>query len=490
MTELDRPLATPPEPPTLFFGAKLTFVRKVLLVVGLLGLLALVVSRIDFERDMHRLDAGFLTGAKDGSYAAIGADLTARAAAHRGRLRSIESAGSTENVQRLYAAAESGRCDVAFGLVQDGADFTRGGQKKLDLIGKLPKAESVFFLGRDAEKRTNLGMLTGAKIGIGPEGSGSARLARQIFALDDLSSLNVTLVHQSVSEQLAMAERGDLDLAFVVIDEDAPLLVNVLREGKLQMAAFSNLDVVARRIPRLRTGRIGAGQFNAVKLFPSEDRRVLRVDTLVVGNGCAGRSATIDFLALLSDRFPDFVRHNKDTPNATGLELASTSRSFFEHGGPELADEYVPWLVDVMPPANWAYIIMGVSILFNAMNAAHRFRLWRIDDARVKLEVELSKIFGTGATLGDIQRTKELTKLTQPDVRAKIDDLIHRFELLGGRSRRQSLSMLVPMGQEMAYRYQEGVIYQTLAVLRALRSRLDQAAGTPPKSSRVPIPPS
>jgi hypothetical protein len=133
---------------------------------------------------------------------------------------------------------------------------------------------------------------------------------------------------------------------------------------------------------------------------------------------------------------------------------------------------------------------MGVSILFNAMNAGHRFRLWRIDAARVNLEVELSKIFGLGATLGDIQRTKELIKLTQPDVRAKIDDLIHRFELLGGRSRRQSLSMLVPMGQEMAYRYQEGVIYQTLAVLRALRSRLEQAAtGTSPKSSRVPLPP-
>ena len=34
------------------------------------------------------------------------------------------------------------------------------------------------------------------------------------------------------------------------------------------------------------------------------------------------------------------------------------------------------------------------------------------------------------------------------------------------RSRKQSLSVLVPMGQEMAYRYQEGVIYETIAVLR------------------------
>ena len=41
----------------------------------------------------------------------------------------------------------------------------------------------------------------------------------------------------------------------------------------------------------------------------------------------------------------------------------------------------------------------AVSLLFNAMNTAHRFRLWRIDDARVKLEDELSRLFGEEAQL-------------------------------------------------------------------------------------------
>jgi TRAP-type uncharacterized transport system substrate-binding protein len=481
MTELDRPLAAPPDPRSSV--PRLGFAKKVAIVVAGLALVAFVVSRIDFVRDMHRLDAGMLGGAKDGSYHAIVGDLSARAASQHGKLRNLESAGSTENVKRLSDAA-LGACDVAFALVQDGADFAIAKPKKLELLGRLPKSESVFFLGRDAEKRTSLASLAGARIGVGPEASGSSRLAHQIFALDDLAGLGVKLSHHPLVEQLAMAERGELDLVVLVIDEDAPLLVNVVRQGRLQIAGLSNLDVIARRIPRLRTGRIGAGQYDAVAVRPAEDKRVLRVDTLVVTNGCAGRSATIDLLTVLADRFPEFVRHNKDTPNATGLELTSSSKGFFEHGGPELADEFVPWLVDLMPPANWAYIIMGVSVLFNAMSAAHRFRLWRIDDARVKLEAELSKLFGVGATLGDIQRTKLAGKLLEPSSRIHIDDLIRRFEDLGGRSRRQSLSMLVPMGQEMGYRYQEGVIYQTLAVLRAFRSRWDaHTAGSGPRSS-------
>jgi len=440
-------------------------VRKLAVVVAALALFALVVSHIDFNRDLHRLDAGMASGPPDGGYAAIVRELVTRAAARRGRLREVGGSGSAENVERLASGRAS--CAVAFGLVQDGADF---GGAKLELLGRLPKSESVFFLARDGEKKTSLAALARARIGVGLEGSGSAHLARQVFALDDVASLGVELRYGATPAQIGEAERGELDFVMLVIDEDAKLLVETLRRGALQIAGLSNLDVVARRIPRLRTGRIGAGQFDVVRGIPAEDKRVLRLDTLVVTNGCAGRSATLDLLTVLADRFPDFVRHNKDTPNATGLELAAVAKSFYEHGGPELADELLPWLVDVMPPANWAYIVMGVSVLFNAMGAAHRFRLWRIDDARVKLEAELATLFGAGATLGDIQRTERAGKLAEPATLARIDALIARFEALAARSRRQSLSMLVPMGQEVGYRYQEGVIHQTLAVLRAFRT--------------------
>jgi TRAP-type uncharacterized transport system substrate-binding protein len=481
MTDLDRPLAAPPPPMPTAFGVRLTLAKKLALLVAVFSFLAIVVSRIDLTRDMHRLDSGMLGGSKSGVYNAIVADLADRAGHFGGHLRNVESAGSGENVQRL-AAARNAKCDLAYALVQDGSDYSAPGAKKLELLGRLPKSESVFFLGRDGDKKNDLSSLAGAKIGVGPEGSGSARLAQQVFALEDLAGLHVVLSYHSIEEQLAMAERGELDLALVVIDEDAPLLVETLRSGRLQIAGLGHLDVVARRIPRLRTARIGAGQYDAIKVYPPEDKKVLRVDTLVITNGCESRSATIDLLTLLSDRFPDFIRHNKDTPNATGLELASASKGFFEHGGPESADEYAPWLVDLMPPANWAYIVMAVSILFNAMNAGHRFRLWRIDDARVRLESELSTLFGAGATLGDIQRTRIQGKLLDPSVRGRIEDLIKRFEALGGRSRRQSLSMLVPMGQEMAYRYQEGVIYQTLAVLRGFLTRWDSVSVGGPTS--------
>jgi TRAP-type uncharacterized transport system substrate-binding protein len=460
MGNLDRPLAGPRQESKGRGG----LLRKIALVFGMLFAVGFVVSRLDFSRSYGSLrNTGFASGSKEGNYFAVVDELAKIAAHGNGSIRNVASAGSMDNVNRLVSSA-GGSCDVAFALAQDGSDW--GASSKLELLGRLPKAESVFFLGADADKLSELAQLAGKKIGVGPAGSGTERLAKQLFEIPELRGLGVQLVNRPLLDQLDAAKKGELDLALLVIDEDAPLVSTAVREMGLQIAGFKHIDVISRRIPHFRTGRIGAGQYEAVKVLPAEDKRVLRVETVVVGNHCASHSATVDMLNVIARRFPDLVRYNKETANTTGLEPSVTAKGYYERGGPELADEYVPWLVDVMPPTNWAYIVMGVSILFNAMGVGHRFRLWRIDDARVKLEGELAHLFGPNVTIGDISRTEPNGKLTGPDVKAGVLALIAALEELAARSRRQSLSALVPMGQEMAYRYQEEIIYQTMAVLR------------------------
>jgi hypothetical protein len=63
--------------------------------------------------------------------------------------------------------------------------------------------------------------------------------------------------------------------------------------------------------------------------------------------------------------------------------------------------------------------------------------------------------------------------------RAEIDRVVERLAWLSERCRRQSMSMLVPMGQEMAYRYQEALIADLLYALRSYRSRLGDASDAP-----------
>ena len=84
---------------------------------------------------------------------------------------------------------------------------------------------------------------------------------------------------------------------------------------------------------------------------------------------------------------------------------------------------------------------------------------------------------GPGTTLGDIARSDPSGDMLRREVKEEVDRVIRELEALAARSRSQSLSMLVPMGGEMAYRYQENLVHETLAVLRAFRARWEERAG-------------
>lgn len=462
------PTPTPPRPAPR--SKTLRIAAPFLLILAV----AILVARLDLGRDLVHVRVAMLSGAPEGNYAAIVDRLATLAAGEGGHIDNVPSAGSAENLARLAGAVKT--CDVAFALVQAGVPAPPGA--KLELYGRLSRSESVFFLGKGGDKVTELEQLRGLRVDIGPDGSGTARLLQQIFESRDLVGLGVKLSRHAVPEALALAEKGEVDLAAFVMDEDSTTIEAAVRDRGLQIAGFSHVDVVARRFPFLSHGRIGAGQFDGVRLLPPVDKRVLRLETLVVGNGCARRSQVLGLMTLLAQSFPDFARHNRETPNQSGFELADAAKGFIEHDGTETIDTYFPRLGDVMPPSNWVHVVMGVSVLFNVMGFGNRFRLWRVDAARVKADQEIARLFGVGTTLGDIARLApepEGEQLGEPRC-ASVERVIDSLEALALRCRSQSLSVLVPMGGEMAYRYQEQLILETIATLRGFVARRDEAA--------------
>jgi hypothetical protein len=452
-----------------------TFWFKLLVSALIVAALAAVLSHLDFRRDLSFLDVKILSGAQEGHYHVVAQEMSDYAQREHGRIANLTSDGTVDNLHQLTSARKG--CGIQFGLAQDGADFPS--DPPIQLVGRLPHAETVFLLGKSADDLHDFAQLRGLKVGVGPADSGTSRVAHQLFDSPDFRGLGMALQNHPLTEQIDLAARGELDLAMFVMDEDAPVIQSAIREKGLQMVGFPHVQVLARQAAHLRTGTVVAGQFDPVRTLPPADKGVLQVETLVVANGCASRSQTIGLMEALSEVYPDFIRHNRETANTTGLHLNAAAKSYFDNGGPEIFDEYAPWLVDIMPPGNWVYIVTGVSILFNIMGFGHRYQLWQIDSRRVKLEQELSRFFGPGATMGDIERMEVTAAMRQPEVMSGIRDLVLRLEALAARSRKASLSVLVPMGQEMAYRYQENLIHQTLSALRAFLWRSNQPQTTP-----------
>jgi uncharacterized protein len=458
----DRALNLPDRAAALSTGAKTGLLFACLLLV------AILVALYDPTPSLRHVRIAILSGAQSGNYFATVNKFGAEIQSRKGRVENLTSAGSVENIRRLAEAKAS--CNVQFALVQDGIDLPADGD--LEFIGRLPRPEALIVLGRNADQIKSAEDLRGLRIGIGPLGSGTEPLARRVLAL--LSGLGLEVSTQPIDRQLDMLERGELDLGAMVIDDQAQLVNDAVRKRHLQILSIPNAASLARRLPFARLGEIEAGQYDYVRRLPPENKQLLEVDTLVVGNGCASYAVTQGLMTAISEVFPTFVRDNKGQPNLTGLRAAPVAKDFFNDEGPDFAGTYAPWLINIMPTATWLKLIVGFSMLFSGMAVWHRFRLWRVDANRVKIERDIGSLFGTRATLGEIARAPVTDRHRTPEARALLDDITGRLTTLSDRCRRHSMSVLVPMGHEMAYRYQETLIADLLDALHSFEKRLQQ----------------
>jgi hypothetical protein len=348
---------------------------------------------------------------------------------------------------------------VVFAFVQAGTPVPSG--TRLDVLGRLPEPESLLF-GKRGRNFPSFAELRGASIGIGPEGSGTAYLMRQLFEDADLKNLGVRLSNHELAEQTKLVAQGQMDLAAVVMAEDAAFIEDAAQKYDLDLAAPRELEGLIKRHPWLDVGHIPAGRYDLARPSPSADRLVARVDTLVVTDACAGRAERVALLTLLSAELPGFLRNNppKSADTIAGMTLAPEARPFFVSGEPEIADRYFPWLVNLMSPVYWVYLAMAVSVLFNAMRGFSRFRLWRIDAAREKLKVQIESMIGPGAGHAQAAPTKE--RAAASNIGATLERVTAQLVELRARCQRHTGSVVTPMGDEMFYRYQESLINELL----------------------------
>jgi TRAP-type uncharacterized transport system substrate-binding protein len=440
-------------------------VRIALLVIAA-GAIATVASIFGIAHDYGYLRASFLAGTPGGNYHALATRLAARASRGHGNIMVVATEGSIDNANRLVNIP--GRCTPMFALLQDGTPLPSNA--RVEVLGRLPDSESLLLLGKRDRAFSTFADLRGGSIGIGPEGSGTAYLMRNLFQDLDLTGLNIRLSLHELDEQAELVARGQLDLAAYVMEENAEFMRTTVRKYDLDLVAPRELEGVVKRHAWLGLERIPVGFYDVARPTPPVDLPVAVVDTLVVANACAGRAERVALLTLLAAELPGFVRSNppRSTGSSSTLPLAPSARQFFIAGEPEIADRYFPWLVNIMSPVYWVYLLMAVTILFNAMRGISRFRLWRIDAAREKLGVRIAELTGLDLTREQIRANPPKQMPTALGSREAAADIMNQLGELRARCRRYTGSLVTPMGDEMFYRYQEALIDDLKTTLAAL----------------------
>ena len=200
------------------------------------------------------------TGSKTGTYYKIAQQYRIELAKEGIELEIISSSGSGENISRLLDK----QADLA--LIQGG---TGNSEATLFSLGSLYYEPLWVFLRKQSnvKKITDLSSL---RIAIGPEGSGTRILAKQILELNHIENKATQLLALSSTEAADALIRSDIDAAIMVASSDSEIVQQLLHNKQLKLLDLHRAEAYIRLIPYLSKITLPEGVIDLEKNFPDQ----------------------------------------------------------------------------------------------------------------------------------------------------------------------------------------------------------------------------
>jgi len=183
------------------------------------------------------------------------------------KLQVLPSEGSLENLKRLNDPAY--RVDVGF--VQGGVATGMTVDRLVSLGSVFHEPLTLFY--RSAAPVNWISELSGKRLAIGPEGSGTHVLALILLKANGIEPGGATTLLDLGGEEAAQALIGNnVDAAFLMGDSATPQMMRkLLWTPGIRLLNFAQADAYARRFQYLSKLDLPMGAFDFGKNIPSQD---------------------------------------------------------------------------------------------------------------------------------------------------------------------------------------------------------------------------
>jgi TRAP transporter TAXI family solute receptor len=337
---------------------------------------------------------------------------------HQGiKLEVITSTGSVQNLERL----QTGEAQV--GLVQSGLGFLTTSPEKDPLDSDLKSLatvayEPVWIFSRMA-LTSGLAPLSGKKIAVGGEGSGTRKVALDLLNDYGVNATNATLLPVGGVAAANQLVANEVDAVILISAPQATAVAQLLRAEAIKLVSLEHTDGLARRFPYLQPLVLKRGSVDPKLNLPATDVPLLSTTAnLTVRDDL---HPALAYLLLESavhvHRVPSLFNRAEDFPSARGVDfpLAEESERYFKEGRPFL-QRYLPfWL------ANFVQRLFLILVPLVAIGLPILKAIPEIGDFKDK-----NRLYYRYAELLAIEtdlRTRQLTADEVAETRKKLDEI-------------------------------------------------------------------
>ncbi|MBI4754225.1 MAG: ABC transporter substrate-binding protein [Betaproteobacteria bacterium] len=317
----------------------------------------------------------FSSGGEGGAYQLYAARYQQILSGEGIELRERPSAGSIDNLQRLLD--EDGDVDAAFVQGGTGADIATD---RLVSLGSLyPEPLWIFYRGhRDLD---HLGQLRGLRLAVGPEGSGTRKLALELLEANGIAAAPTRLLPLSGLEAVKALRQGRVDVLFVVGAAHSAAVWSAFYTPGVRLMSLANAEAYPRRFPYLSHLVLPQGAIDLERSIPQQDvHLVAPVATLVVREGL--HPALIDLLLQAAQEAHGghgLFQKQGEFPRATQVDfpLSPEAQRFYRSGKPFL-QRYLPFWIATLLDRMLVMLIPLFAVLIPVLKFAPSLYGWRV----------------------------------------------------------------------------------------------------------------
>lgn len=222
------------------------------------------------------------TGSAGGAYESFAKRYAVALAEEGIKLTLKPSKGATENLARLLDE----KSDVDIALVQNGLmEKEKAEDTSLESLGSFFYEPVLVFYRPQSFKKTvqSFGDLTGKRVAIGPEGSGTRVLATSLLELHKIKAGGATTLLDLGGEDAAQALRnGSTDVAIFVGSAASPLIQSMFRDASLRVADLDYAETYARSLSQVTVVNLPVGVIDVAAGLPAQNIRTVATTSSLV----------------------------------------------------------------------------------------------------------------------------------------------------------------------------------------------------------------
>ena len=265
-------------------------------------------------------------------------------------LEILESPGSLENLERLA----EGECDLA--LVQGGMAHLSP-TEDLQSLGSL-YFEPLWVFLRTGFEAEYLSELEGARIGVGPDGSGSQALALELLDENGVDGRNATIEPLPVEAARRRLLDGQLDAALFVTAAETEWIAELIESPGIELMSMRRHLSYRTRRRFLSSVTLGEGMLDLDRNIPAEDKILLAPAAVLVATAELHPALTPVLLDAMTrvHRSGGFFEEPGQFPSTRFVEfpMSDQARAYLENG-PSFLHRYLPF--------QWASLLDRLKIL-------------------------------------------------------------------------------------------------------------------------------